>query len=61
VVAVSSDVAKNANFFVTDNRVRYAKSYVTAYTGKVMKYTVVGDSGVVPSLVVTQLTGVSES
>jgi putative cell wall-binding protein len=61
IAGSAADAVKNLNFFLTDNRVRYAKSYLNAYYGKVMNYTVVGDNGVVPSLVVSQLTGVLES
>jgi putative cell wall-binding protein len=56
----AADIESNANFLTNDSRVKYAKAYVDSFSGKVMKYAVVGGTGIIPTAITTQLTGISE-
>jgi putative cell wall-binding protein len=60
IAGTTADIVNNPNFFLTDSRARYAKSYVSAFSGKVMKYSVIGGTGVISTLLASQLTGVNE-
>jgi putative cell wall-binding protein len=60
IAGTDSDIVSNGSFFTSDNRVKYAKEYIGSLTGKTMKYSIVGGTGVISKILAGKLTGITE-